>query len=49
MYSYIEKSVFNDNLGSRIESSYKQNHVIMTSVNKRLRCKTPLDSFKIMK
>ena len=38
MYSYIEKSDSNDNLGSSTDPCYIQNRVITNHVIKRLRC-----------
>ena len=38
MYSYIAKSVLNDNLGFRTEPCYIQNHVITKCFIKRLMC-----------
>ena len=39
MYSYIAKSVFNDQLGSSTDPCYIQNRVITNRVIKRLRCR----------
>ena len=38
MYSYMEKSVLNNHLGSRTDLCYIQNRVITNRVRKRLRC-----------
>ena len=38
MYSYIAKSVFNDQLGSSTDPCYIQNRAITNRVIKRLRC-----------
>ena len=38
MYSYIAKSVFNDQLGSSTDRCYIRNRVIKNRVIKRLRC-----------